>query len=68
MSVQTLTRKFRINTVVLDDPAPALPPEEALRLYAASYPFVASATLGEPVVEAGNLVYPVNKQAATTKG
>ena len=64
----TLTRKFRIGSVLLDDPAPNLPPEDALRLYAASYPFVTSATLGDPGAEGGHLVYPVNKQAATTKG
>lgn len=64
----TLTRKFKIGAVLLVDPAPALPPEDALRLYAASYPFVTSATLSDPVVEGDALVYAVNKQAATTKG
>jgi PRTRC genetic system protein C len=64
----TLTRKFKIGPVLLDDPAPSLPPEDALRLYASSYPFVTSASLGDPVVEGGSLVYTVSKQAATTKG
>jgi len=64
----TLTRKFKIGAVLLDDPAPTLSPEDALRLYSSSYPFVASATLSDPVVEGDALVYAVNKQAATTKG
>lgn len=68
MTITTLARKFRIGAVLLDDPAPNLSPEDALKLYQGSYPFVASATLEAPVPEGDALVYAVRKQAATTKG
>lgn len=65
---QNLDRKFKLGSVLLDDPAPDMGADEAVRLYENSYPVVAQATLGEPYVEGTNLVYEVIKPAAKTKG
>lgn len=67
--ITTLPRRFRLGKVtVLDDPDPSLPAEQAVKLYAHAYPYVNVATLGEPEVIDGTLVYPVDKPPATTKG
>lgn len=40
MSVQTLTRTFKIGCAVIEDPAPGLPLEIVQQLLAATYPQV----------------------------
>lgn len=67
-SAKTLERRFRFGVTTLADPDPAMLPLDAMRLHSRSYPFLASATLGEPVVEGDFLVYPVLKPAVQTKG
>lgn len=64
----TLTRKFKLGATVLDDPAPTLPPEDALRLFVPNFPYLATARLGEPTVVGDALVYPVEKPVVQTKG
>lgn len=64
----TLTRLFRFGATTLEDVDPAMPPEDVLKAYTTSYPFLAHATLGEPVVEGDTLVYPVQKREVQTKG
>lgn len=64
----TLTRRFKLGATVLDDPAPHLSPEEALRLYQPNFPHLATARLGEPQVENGTITYPVLKPEIQTKG
>lgn len=62
-------RIFRLGSLRLPDPDPSLPPEEAVRLYAAAYPQVAQAEIGEPEVSPdGELVYEVQRPPAKTKG
>jgi PRTRC genetic system protein C len=69
MSTTThLTRRFKIGATLLNDPAPDLSPEDAVRLYVPNYPFIATAKLGEPVIEGDQLVYPVEKPTIQTKG
>ena len=69
MTARILERKFRFGATVLPDPDPSLPPEAALRLYGASYPFLASATVTGPVETApGILEYQAEKPAVATKG
>jgi len=63
-----LDRRFRFGVTTLADPDPNLSPLEAMRLHSRAYSFLASATLGEPVVEGDLLVYPVLKPAVQTKG
>lgn len=63
-----LDRRFRFGVTTLADPDPNLPPLEAMRLHSRAYSFLASATLGEPIVEGDLLVYPVQKPAVQTKG
>lgn len=68
VEVIELNRVFRMGTIDLDDPAPEKPPQEALALYAGSYPMLANASLEDPVVEGGKQVYVVIKPSAKTKG
>jgi len=67
-TIQTLTRRFRFRATVLEDIDPSLDPAEIIKLYIPSYPFLAHATLGEPVVEGDTLVYPIEKREVQTKG
>jgi PRTRC genetic system protein C len=67
-TANSLDRRFRFGVTTLADPDPSLPPLEALRLHAKSYPFLQSAVLGEPMVEGDLLVYPVQKPTVQTKG
>lgn len=66
--ITTLIRRFKLGATILNDPAPDLPPEEALRLFIPNYPFLASARLGEPTVEGDVLLFPVEKPEVQTKG
>lgn len=67
-SVTSLVRRFKIGATLLNDPAPELPPEEAIRLYIPNYPFLATATLGEPELHGDCLIYPAQKPEIQTKG
>ena len=66
--IVALTRVFRLGSLSLADPNAALPPEEAMQLYAMSYPVIVTSTLGDPFVEGDTLVYPINKGEVKTKG
>lgn len=68
MQVEVLTRVFKMGSVRLPDLAPEKEPMESLRLYAANYPHLNSATLLDPVAEGDDLVYEVAKPPAKTKG
>ena len=50
------------------DPAPDLPPEAAVALFATAYPHCASALLGPPEERDGAWVYPVEKPPVKTNG
>lgn len=67
-TITPLIRRFKFGATLLDDPAPNLPPEEALKLYALNYPVLASARLGEPEVTADVIQYPVLKPEVQVKG
>lgn len=68
MTSTPLSRKFRIGAALLDDPAPDLTPEEAVRLYEATYPHIAHCSVEEGGVEGDVLIYNVVKPPAQTKG
>ena len=57
-----------MGAIRLPDPAPDLPPEEAVKLYANTYPHLATAQLGEPVLVGEELHYAVQIEAVKTKG
>lgn len=62
-------RVFKVGSVSLADPDPSLPPQDAIGLYAGSYPQVITGTLNEPTVNSrGQLVYELEKPVAKTKG
>ena len=66
--IKALRRVFKMNSVVLADIDPSLSPTEVIRLYAASYPHLAYATLGEPIVQGDELVFEIEKLPVKTKG
>lgn len=68
MSIENLIRQFKFGATVLNDPDPSLTPEEVIKLYEISYPFLRNATINAPSVEGGVLVYTIDKPVATTKG
>lgn len=61
-------RIFMMGSIRLADPAPALDPLEALRLYLPNYPQLAHATLAPPEIINGEVVYRVEKPPVGTKG
>lgn len=62
-------RVFKIGSVTLPDPDPSLSPEEAVLLYAGSYPQVIDAPLTGPEINTANeAVYHVERPIAKTKG
>lgn len=66
--LQPLVRRFKIGSLELPDPAPDLPPEAAVALFATAYPHCASALLGPPEERDGAWVYPVEKPPVKTNG
>lgn len=67
--IERAQRKFVLGALELDDPAPDLPPEEALALYAPNFPQVQSATLGAPEIRGdGVLLYRVDRPTVKVKG
>ena len=68
-TITTLTRRFKFGATVLDDPDPTAAPLDALRMFTASYPFLATATLDEEPEIAGSVAtYTVRKPDIQTKG
>lgn len=63
-----LPRLFKLSSLELADPAPELPPEEAIKLYAGSYPQLNVAELSEPEFTDTHVIYHVEKNEVKTKG
>lgn len=63
-----LTRRFRFGATTLEDIDPNLSPEQVLEAYTPSYPFLRTASIGDPIIEADTLVYPIDKPQVQTKG
>ena len=61
-------RIFKMGSVRLADPAPDMSPQEAIKLYAASYPHLANAELDEPQLIGEELHYVIKLKAVKTKG
>lgn len=61
-------RKFRIGATVLPDPAPDASPEDAVKLYQATYPHIAFCSIEEVGMEGDALIFEVRKPPAQTKG
>lgn len=68
LNVQAATRRFQMGCLELPDPAPGLPPEEAVRLLAVNFPQCASGLLGAPECRDGVWVYPIDKPPVKTNG
>ena len=63
-------RVFRFNATELQDPSEdgSMPPEEVKQHYTANFPHLATATISDPVMENGVLVYTFEAPEAKTKG
>ena len=57
LRLEPLVRRFKIGSLELPDPAPGLPPGEAVKAFAVTYPHCANALLGEPEVRDGTVSY-----------
>lgn len=68
LTVHPLIRRFQMGSLELPDPAPALPPHEAVKAFAPAYPHGASALLGEPFERDGVWIYPIEKPPVKTNG
>lgn len=69
MLIEELSRVFKIGSLTLDDPAPHLPPEEAVKLYGNTFTQVLYGTLNSPSMNSkGQLEYEVKPPPVDTKG
>lgn len=69
LSIENPKRVFKIGSIRLDDPDPTLSPEEAVQLYAGSYPQVIDCSLNGPDTgQSGELVYEIERSPVKTKG
>ena len=69
LAITQPTRFFRMGSLELPDPAPDLPPEEAIKLLAVNFPHLAHGLLGSPESRGEDaLVYPIEKPPAKTNG
>ena len=69
MQIEQAIRIFQLGSLSLPDPDPSLTPEDAVKLYAPTYPQVAGATLsGSEVGPDGEAIYKVERAPAKTKG
>lgn len=67
-TVSPLVRKFKVGSVVLDDPAPDEAPSDAVQYLAAAYPVIEQCSMDDGAIDGDTLVYTLTKPAATTKG
>jgi PRTRC genetic system protein C len=65
MKVEALTRRFKVGMQLLDDPAPGKSVETAVQLLSVAHPEVTTATMSEPEVENGSLVYSFENSIGT---
>ncbi len=68
LHIAPTTRLFKMGSLELPDPAPDLPPEEAVKLLAVNFPHVAAGLLAAPELRDGVLVYPVEKPPVKING
>ena len=68
LQITALTRLFTMGSLELPDPAPHLPPEEAIQLLAVNFPHLAHGLLGTPERRGDAWVYPIEKPPVKTNG
>lgn len=67
MKIETLTREFKYNGVVLLDPGAGMDPAAVRTFYAVRYPELVNAVVEGPETKGGKMVYTF-KKSAETKG
>lgn len=65
---ESLVRVFSFGALTLADPAPDLPPQDALKMYHDSYPELINAEVGEGEFSNNQMVYKILPLKAGTKG
>ena len=68
MTAITMPRVFKMGGTLLADPDPFLTPEDVVALYSVNYPHLANATVADPTIENDQIVYPILKPPAESKG
>ncbi|TXI07696.1 MAG: PRTRC system protein C [Rhizobium sp.] len=68
MTTQTLNRVFKLGVMRLPDPDPSWTVDRVRDHYTPNYPSLATASVGEPVVAANDLVFTFTQAEAKTKG
>lgn len=66
--ITSAIRVFKMGSVELADPDPSQTPKQVLALYSNNYPQLKNATLPEPELVAGRLVYSIELPPVKTKG
>lgn len=61
-------RVFLMGVTKLVDIDPSMTPEEVLEHYKVNFPHLSNSTLSEPELQAGELVYTIEKPPVKTKG
>jgi len=67
-TIHSAVRVFKMGSVELADPDPSFPVDEVLGLYRTNYPQLKSATVSDPVLESGRLIYTIELPPVKTKG
>ena len=65
---ERLLRRFVYNSIVLDDPDPAMNPDEVREFYSAIYPELTQAVIDGPDIEDGAEAYEFRKTVGTKGG
>ncbi|MCB1713701.1 MAG: hypothetical protein KDK04_25175 [Candidatus Competibacteraceae bacterium] len=68
ISISQPVRVFTMGSLELPDPAPDLPPEDAVKLLAVNFPHLAQGLLGAPECVGDKLVYDIQKPPVKTNG
>lgn len=67
-TIELPKRVFRFGATTVDDPDPSMSPEQVKKLYAENYGHLKAATISDPVLESGVLVYKFEPPEAKVKG
>lgn len=66
--IQQLIPRFKFGATILDFPDPSMTPEAACAAFIPNYPFLRTATIGDPIPEGPFLTYPLRKPDVQVKG
>lgn len=68
LEIGQLSRRFKMGSVLLQDPDPKWTPDQVREAYADSYPSLAACSVGEPEIEGQYVTHEFLPPTAKTKG